>query len=439
MERVWPERRVKDAKKYPRMVHEWWKHWNNRQELYRAIAPLRRVLVRSRVSELHMLAFVPKGYVYGDATIVFAFDDDYHFALLQSGVHEVWLRKQASSLRTDIRYTPTDCFDTFPFPAQANRNLAAHALSTTGQPAQTPSDYLYDAAVLCLLLDELRRRQRPADEFTLQKHAFVAKEKLSIPLRSQFERKAAGPWSHDLRYRAIHAGEKRRWLRWENNRLVPAASFSKGVEYARVFLGDKAARLAELVQDLQGFGHAGLERWTTVLKVVSDLRKQGRPITLDAIQGEVDAWHEKRLKELFTEESVEYTVRQMVRQGWIQLDETKPRVSLYEQAARLGAEYHEHRRQIMLARRLGLTKTYNLFHNPACQDADILRLRELHAAMDRAILACYGWEDLNPGHDFYPNDRGQTRYTLSPEARREVLARLVELNLEIANQEKRHG
>jgi hypothetical protein len=63
-------------------------------------------------------------------------------------------------------------------------------------------------------------------------------------------------------------------------------------------------------------------------------------------------------------------------------------------------------------------------------------IRELHAAMDRAILACYGWEDLNPGHDFYQNDRGQTRYTLSPEARREVLARLVELNLEIAAREK---
>jgi hypothetical protein len=55
--------------------------------------------------------------------------------------------------------------------------------------------------------------------------------------------------------------------------------------------------------------------------------------------------------------------------------------------------------------------------------------------MDRAILACYGWEDLEPSHNFYQNDRGQTRYTISPEARRKVLARLVELNLEIASQE----
>jgi len=51
-----------------------------------------------------------------------------------------------------------------------------------------------------------------------------------------------------------------------------------------------------------------------------------------------------------------------------------------------------------------------------------------NALASTAILAFYGWDDIDPGHDFYQNDRGQTRYTLSPEARREVLARLVELN-----------
>ncbi|GIV55418.1 MAG: hypothetical protein KatS3mg040_0186 [Candidatus Kapaibacterium sp.] len=100
----------------------------------------------------------------------------------------------------------------------------------------------------------------------------------------------------------------------------------------------------------------------------------------------------------------------------------------FQRAARVGGEYHEHRRQIMLARQLGLTKTYNLFHDPACTDDDIVRLRELHAEMDRAILACYGWEDVDLRHDFYPNDRRQMRFTVSPEARRELLLRLVEVN-----------
>jgi hypothetical protein len=58
------------------------------------------------------------------------------------------------------------------------------------------------------------------------------------------------------------------------------------------------------------------------------------------------------------------------------------------------------------------------------------------ATMARAILACYGWQDLDPAHGFYPNDRGQTRFTILPEARRELLARLVVLNLEIAGRQK---
>jgi hypothetical protein len=86
----------------------------------------------------------------------------------------------------------------------------------------------------------------------------------------------------------------------------------------------------------------------------------------------------------------------------------------------------------MLARNIGLTKSYNLFHDPGCTDADIQRLRELHAEMDRTILACYGWSDVDPQHGFYPNDRGQTRFSVSPQTRREILGRLLELNLRVA-------
>jgi len=53
--------------------------------------------------------------------------------------------------------------------------------------------------------------------------------------------------------------------------------------------------------------------------------------------------------------------------------------------------------------------------------------------MDNAILACYGWKDLDLSHNFYPNDRGQVRYIISPESRRELLKRLLELNLRISS------
>ena len=102
----------------------------------------------------------------------------------------------------------------------------------------------------------------------------------------------------------------------------------------------------------------------------------------------------------------------------------------------IGGTYHEHRRRIMLARQIGLTATYNLFHDPQCQEPQIQRLRELHAEMDLAILGCYDWNDLDPQHGFWQNERGQTRYTVSQTARREILRRLLELNQEIAEKEK---
>lgn len=52
-----------------------------------------------------------------------------------------------------------------------------------------------------------------------------------------------------------------------------------------------------------------------------------------------------------------------------------------------------------------------------------------YAAVDRAIVACQGWSDIQLQRNFfYQNDRGQTRYPVLPEARRELLRRLVELN-----------
>lgn len=65
----------------------------------------------------------------------------------------------------------------------------------------------------------------------------------------------------------------------------------------------------------------------------------------------------------------------------------------------------------------------------------IEELRGLHASMDQAILACCGWSGLDPGHGFHQNERGHTRFTVSPAARREILRRLLEMNLEIAAKE----
>ena len=60
---------------------------------------------------------MPTDYVYSDALYVFTTDRWDLFAVVQSTLHEVWARKYSGSLKQDLRYSPSKCFDTFIFPA----------------------------------------------------------------------------------------------------------------------------------------------------------------------------------------------------------------------------------------------------------------------------------------------------------------------------------
>ena len=124
---VKPSRITKDAKKYPRMVHEWWKYWNPRIELRNAIEGLDKVLAISRVGQQGAFTFLPNEWVYADSLVVFPFETYPAFCALQARPHEIWARFFASSMKDDLRYTPSDCFETFPFPPnwEADTNLEA--------------------------------------------------------------------------------------------------------------------------------------------------------------------------------------------------------------------------------------------------------------------------------------------------------------------------
>jgi hypothetical protein len=226
----------------------WWQFERPRQELWNAISNLPCVLANSSVSSHLGFAFLPQGWVYAHTLNVFALPTYSGFCALQSRVHEVWARFFGSSMKDDLRYTPSDCFETFPFP--------------------------------------------------------------------------------------------------------------------------------------EGF-------------------------------------------------------------------ETHPQLEA------VGKEYYEYRAQLMVRNNEGLTKTYNRFRDPNETSADIKKLRELHAAMDRAILDAYGWSDLQPTCEFlldYEEEQDEEeenvsrrkkkkpwRYRWPDEFRDEVLARLLELNKERAEEERLSG
>jgi hypothetical protein len=111
-----------------------------------------------------------------------------------------------------------------------------------------------------------------------------------------------------------------------------------------------------------------------------------------------------------------------------------------------GGAYHAHRAALMIARNEGLTKTYNRFHDPHETAADIATLRDLHAAMDRAVLAAYGWHDLIPRaepvfltEDTEDDPKYHDRLFWPAPIRDEVLARLLALNADRAATERSLG
>jgi hypothetical protein len=58
----------------------------------------------------------PTEMIFSHALNVYDLDSDAEFGVLQSRIHEVWARLLGSSMKDDLRYTPSDCFATFPFP-----------------------------------------------------------------------------------------------------------------------------------------------------------------------------------------------------------------------------------------------------------------------------------------------------------------------------------
>ncbi len=109
------------------------------------------------------------------------------------------------------------------------------------------------------------------------------------------------------------------------------------------------------------------------------------------------------------------------------------------------------REAVLRTKQWGLTDLYNAFHDPDEADEAVLRLRESHAAMDRAVLDAYGWADVRPIYEFIldyeeedEDDEAATgrrkkkpwRYRWPDEVRDEVLARLLELNAWRAKEER---
>ncbi|MCA9664087.1 MAG: N-6 DNA methylase [Myxococcales bacterium] len=125
-EKVKPERdKLKNNADGRRRKQYWWQWGRYTPALYDSVRKLQRCLVAAQVTKHLCFSFQRTDRIFDQKLIVFPFEIYGTFGLLQSRVHELWARLLSSSLEDRLSYTPSDCFETFPFPP--DQTLAANS------------------------------------------------------------------------------------------------------------------------------------------------------------------------------------------------------------------------------------------------------------------------------------------------------------------------
>ena len=107
------------SRREQRLNANWWRFGRPRVEMRTAISGLSRFLVTLAVSKHRIFTWLNSVTVPDQQLLVFASEADELLGLLQARPHEVWSLSQGTQVRekeSGFRYTPTSCFETFPFP-----------------------------------------------------------------------------------------------------------------------------------------------------------------------------------------------------------------------------------------------------------------------------------------------------------------------------------
>jgi hypothetical protein len=126
--KVFPERqKLSDNPDGRRRKQYWWLWGRTTPGLDSARASVTRVLMHPFTSSYIAFVFVPSNVVVASPHPVIVDDRYSRFCALQARPHEIWTRCFGSSLEDRQRYTPSDCFETFPFPPGFEINAAVEA------------------------------------------------------------------------------------------------------------------------------------------------------------------------------------------------------------------------------------------------------------------------------------------------------------------------
>ncbi|MBM7441793.1 Eco57I restriction-modification methylase domain-containing protein [Streptomyces sp. HB132] len=109
------------------LPHRWWQYADKRPALVKATTELTQVIVIARVSKTGIPVRIPTCQVTSEQIISFPTDNSAQLAILSSSMHYWWALRYSGDMRGDLRYAPSDVFETFPRPRETARLTAAGA------------------------------------------------------------------------------------------------------------------------------------------------------------------------------------------------------------------------------------------------------------------------------------------------------------------------
>jgi len=185
-----------------------------------ALAEKARFIITPEVSKHRIFVWLDAVNLADHQTRVFARADDFSFGVLHSRIHEVWALAQGTQLRekeSGFRYTPTSCFETFPFPfpddlaepldnlearldaAKYYKHITLHEESApyqAGNPVngipQSEEEHREAIAAAAKELNELRERWLNPPEWTVE-------------MILEFPGSTGGPWDRYLDSKTVDA------------------------------------------------------------------------------------------------------------------------------------------------------------------------------------------------------------------------------------------
>ena len=110
-------------------AEKWWLLGETLPAFRNAVSKLYRYIGTARVAKHRIFVWLDSVVLPDSKVIAIAFDDDFHFGVLHSRIHQLWTLMQCGwhGKGNDATYNPNTCFLTFPFPEPTDTQREAIA------------------------------------------------------------------------------------------------------------------------------------------------------------------------------------------------------------------------------------------------------------------------------------------------------------------------